>query len=365
MYAFLIIYYERKWKELPEAPASIDHLQLPGHFVSVIIPARNEEENMGRILNDLLKQDFNEGKFEILVINDESTDKTFEVASKLLPTSRGSVIQSEVKPGTAFKKNAIETGIRHAKGNIIVTTDADCSLPSTWLRTVTEFLVVRDAVFVAAPVKMISTGSFIENFQVLDFLVLQGITAASVHARFHFMSNGANIAYSKPAFEKVKGFEGINQVASGDDMLLMQKMAKAFPFRVLYCQSSSAIVETPAMSDWKSFFNQRIRWASKSAHYQDGNIKLILLLVYLFNLSLFLMMVGSVFNKAILFVTVSLIFFKYLVEFSFVKRIASFFEYKKLMNWFFVFQPVHIIYTVIAGFLGFFKKYEWKGRVVR
>ena len=80
-------------------------------------------------------------------------------------------------------------------------------------------------------------------FQSLDFLSLQGITAASVFSRFHTMCNGANLAYEKKVFEEAGGFNGIDQVASGDDMLLMHKIYLLYPDKVMYCLSPDVIVE--------------------------------------------------------------------------------------------------------------------------
>ncbi len=113
---------------------------------------------------------------------------------------------------------------------------------------------------------------------------LQGITAASVNKGFHSMCNGANLAYKKSMFQQVKGFAGIDNIASGDDMLLMHKIYKQDAAGVKFLLSQQVIVQTEAMKDWKSFFNQRIRWASKADSYQDKRIFWVLALVYCLNL---------------------------------------------------------------------------------
>src|SRR5207244_3009584 len=98
------------------------------------------------------------------------------------------------------KKKAIELAINESKGEWIVTTDADCIVPIDWLINLASFIQVNDSVFVAAPVKVMDTGTFVSRFQCLDFMSLQGVTAASVSAGFHTMCNGANLAYQKKVF---------------------------------------------------------------------------------------------------------------------------------------------------------------------
>jgi cellulose synthase/poly-beta-1,6-N-acetylglucosamine synthase-like glycosyltransferase len=187
----------------------------------------------------------------------------------------------------SYKKKAIEYAVEQASGNWIVTTDADCIVPPYWLHSLNTFIHTRSLVLVAAPVKFTNTGSFISVFQCLDFMTLQGITAASVHHNFHSMCNGANLAYNKKVFNDVLGFAGIDNIASGDDMLLMHKVYKKYPGQVGFLLSAATVVETLPMPNWKAFLNQRIRWASKANKYDDKRIFWVLVLVYLFNLGVY------------------------------------------------------------------------------
>ena len=190
-----------------------------------------------------------------------------------------------------------------ATGDLIVATDADCIVPKRWLEILAACRESTGAVFIAAPVVFNRTSSnkgvgfrFLSIFQEIDFMMLQGITGASVYRNIHSMCNGANLAYEKNVFHEVKGFKGIDQIASGDDMLLMHKIALQYPGRVQYLKSREAIVQTKPMQTWKQFFNQRIRWASKATYYKDKRITAALWMVYLFNLS-FLVLVVMAFAK--------------------------------------------------------------------
>ncbi len=179
------------------------------------------------------------------------------------------------------------------------------------------------------------------------------------------MSNGANLPFSKSAYEQVRGYEGIDHMASGDDLLLMMKMNKANAGKIVYLKSPEAIMLTKPQPDWKSFFRQRVRWASKSGKYADHKLTLILLLVYLFNLSFPLLLVAGIFNADYLYVACMLFVMKVAGEYMFLEPVAKFFRKQWVFGSFFFLQPLHILYIISAGFLGFFGGYEWKGRRVK
>jgi cellulose synthase/poly-beta-1,6-N-acetylglucosamine synthase-like glycosyltransferase len=173
------------------------------------------------------------------------------------------------------------------------------------------------------------------------------------------------MAYEKEAFEKVGGYSGINELASGDDLFLMQKMLKAFPGKMGYLKSKEAIVQTAPMKTWKEFFKQRIRWASKTRRYKDVKLILALGLVYLFNLSFLVLLIGSCWHTYYLVAFLVLLIAKYLIESIFIATIAPFFNKESLTRKFFSYQLLHIGYLIIAGFFGLWGKYTWKGRRVR
>ena len=155
----------------------------------------------------------------------------------------------------AYKKKAIEIAIAAASGEIIITTDADCVAGKNWLKSIAAFYQLTDSVFIAAPVKIELQKGVLSAFQSLDFLILQGITASSVHKRFHSMCNGANMAYTKKSFFEVNGFKNIDGIASGDDMLLMHKIAVVYPQHYYFIKTKQAIVTTLPVTSWKAFFS--------------------------------------------------------------------------------------------------------------
>ena len=221
---------------------------------------------------------------------------------------------------------------------------------------------------IVMPVSIQPNQSFIQLFQSVDFMSLQGITGSAVERNLHGMCNGANLAYTKKVFIEVEGFKGIDDIASGDDMLLMQKIAAKNKNAVKYLKSEKVIVETLPVNTIGEFFQQRIRWASKADKYQDKTLFPVLLWVYLVNFLLLLLFVLIMINyNTNYYLKLFLIIFacKTIVEIYFLIPVASFFK-KQNTLWVFPFlQPMHILYTVIAGGMGKFGAYQWKGRKVK
>jgi len=359
LYSLLIIYYWLAWKSIPDFVPAVSSLQIK---ISVIIPARNEEENIGHLLQALQEQTYPAALFEIIVIDDHSTDRTAAITQQFTSVK---LIQLKDAGLNSYKKKAIETGIAAATGELIVTTDGDCLPTRDWLKTVASFKEENLSLFIAAPVVIAGNSSFLQIFQAMDFMVLQGITAAAVYKKKLSMCNGANLAYEKKVFHEVKGFAGVDHIASGDDMLLMHKIWKQYPDKVHYLKSKAATISTQPMKTWKSFLNQRIRWASKAKSYDDRRIFPVLLLVYLFNLSFLVLAIAGFFCYYCWLYLGGLWVAKTIIELPFIISIASFFGKQSFIKYFFFFQPVHILYTIISGLFGQFGKYEWKGRKVK
>lgn len=365
LYAVLITYYRIAWQRAPVfEPPPLSNFP----FISIIIPARNEEKDLPFLLKSIDAQTYPADFFEILVVDDHSTDSTPQIIKKFSAVKLVS-LKDELKGAiiNSYKKKAIEVGIQHSVGELIVTTDADCTVPPNWLKTIAAFYQDKKADFIVMPVSINCNNRFIEIFQALDFMVLQGITGASVYKKMHSMCNGANLAYTKSAFNSVNGFQGIDSIASGDDMLLMHKIYKKTPESIYYLKSKEVIVHTAAAKNLKEFLNQRIRWASKADKYDDKRIFGVLVFVYLLNLILVILPFISLLpgNSLSLKYWLLLLLTKTLVELIFLYPIAKFFHKQILLWWFPAAQPFHILYTVIAGFLGKFGRYEWKQRVVR
>lgn len=366
LYVILLFWYRAAWMDLPDTTSLPPVAADCQTRVSIVIPARDEAANIANCINSILNQTYRIHLLELLIMDDASDDETAAIANQLALGHTQIKVHTLLltKESKAHKKRAVEKGIQLATGELIVATDADCLHDPRWIESLVRSFEKDGNIFVAAPVIYTTAPTILSVFQTLDFLSLQGITGASVHRRFHTMCNGANIAYSRQAFYEVKGFAGIDQLPTGDDMLLMHKIYKRYPEKTTWLKNKHALVQTDAAPSWKAFFQQRIRWASKAAFFDDKRIFYVLLLVYLVNVSLLLTGLAAFFSIAALKGFLMLLLIKTISELYFLIPVAIFFNKQKWL-WAFPFmQPLHIVYTVLAGWLGRFGKYEWKGRVI-
>jgi cellulose synthase/poly-beta-1,6-N-acetylglucosamine synthase-like glycosyltransferase len=362
-YSVLILLYRHWFKKLQPMQAHASF--TPSVRFSVVIPARNEEQNIALCLKSIEQLNYPKHLVEVMVMDDFSEDATAAVVQQFANVKLIQLKDVLKENINSYKKKAIELGIGKATGNYIVTTDADCIVPKNWLRNFAWVIENKQAELIAAPVAMKEENSFIKLFQSLDFLSLQGITAASVGAGFHSMCNGANLCYSKKAFAAVDGFKDVDHIASGDDMLLMFKIQKQFPQSVHYCHSQESIVLTNPVETVKDFFRQRIRWASKADKYNDKRIFWVLLLVLMLNMFLLSLLIAGFFDAALWILLLGCLLVKTMIELLFMKPVAQFYKKETLLLCFPIMQPFHIAYTVIAGWLGRFSNYSWKGREVK
>jgi len=366
-YVLLMIVYRKGWSMQKEF--SVSALYIPQTRISVIIPARNEAENIGACIDSILAQVYPDYLFEIIVVDDHSEDDTVKVVEEYLDRNVRCISLSNYIPMgnkiNSYKKIAISAGISYSHGELIITTDADCVAPNAWLMHIAALYEEDKPVMIVAPVIYTSNHSIIQLFQLTDFMSMQGITAATHSLQLGNMSNGANLAFRKTTFNRIGGYEGIQHLASGDDFLLMMKMNKFSPRSISYLKSEKATVSTAPQPDWKSFIQQRIRWASKSGKYNDIKLTAILLLVYLFNLSFLVLAIGSIFNEKLLFLTLGMLILKVVAEYYFLVPVARFFRKEWVLKYFPFLQPLHILYIIVAGFLGMLGGYEWKGRRVK
>ena len=390
-YTAIIIYYVIAWLSLPNwqlattqpIPKGLADSPITAQL-SIIIPARNEEDNIGACIQSILNQSYSKNLYEIIVVNDHSTDATASIVKTFNEPNIKCVdlINFIGNETNSFKKKGIEVGIAQANGELIITTDADCVAPPNWLQTIAAFYEEKKPDLIVMPVSIFPSPSgeglgvrFIEIFQALDFMTLQGITGSAVHKKIHSMCNGANLAYTKKAFNTVNGFAGINNIASGDDMMLMHKIYSENKKGIVYLKSAAVIVQTKPVKTITEFINQRIRWASKADKYEDKRMLPVLIVVYFFNMLLLILPIVAIlsnfkflifnFQFSTLQFWFWLLLFKVVIEIIFLIPIAKFFNKLPLLFLFPLMQPFHIIYTVIAGWLGKFGRYSWKGRQVK
>ena len=326
-------------------------------FISVIIPARNEEPNIEACLRSVLAQSY--PYFEIILINDHSTDQTRSIADSIAgEDERLRVFDLKASDTIAYKKTAITQGISSAKGTIIVQTDADCETGPEWLQSIAEQFS-RGQDFVSAPVLLTHSNSLFSSLQSLEYQGLVMMGGGSLLGGFPNMANGANMAYRKEAFEQVQGFSGVNHVASGDDELLLQKIHKA-GLKLDFLLDRRAIVRTKTMDSFAAFKSQRLRWVSKARAYDNRWINVVQLISFAAFLAFpFWIILG----KWEWFVAGFL--GKMLIDMALMLQAARFFRTFRLLWLLPMLELLYIPYVLWVGIAGnFIKHYRWKDRTV-
>jgi len=378
-YAALMEAYLRGWRALPEY--EMPEEWVPTAMVSVLVPARNEASHIEACLRSILSCSYPAHLLEIIVIDDYSEDNTRQVVLEMaseVPAIRLLRLSDFNVPDTilSHKKKAIEIGVAHARGAIIVTTDADCVAPVDWLRWMVGGILAsparRDVQLLAAPVAFHREQNLLQRFQSLDFLGLMGITGAGIQLGWQRMGNGANLAYRKSVFEEAGGFKGNENVASGDDMFLIQKVAARYPGGVAFLKNPAAIVLTEAKPDWLSFWQQRLRWGSKNAALPEWPVRLALLTVFLFCWSIVLTVGWLLWSllvpctngvRTISALLLVQLLVKSTADYRFLREMCMWFARRDLLRWFWPSFLLHTAYIVVVGTASlFFKNYVWKGR---
>jgi len=352
-YLAAIGYIRRWWRRLPEWRTPTN--DNPTVFISVIVPARNEAANIEACLQSLLSQNYPVNLFEIIVVDDHSEDDT-AVRARALHDDRIRVVTA---PGMQ-KKQALAYGVSLAQGELIASTDADCQAPPQWLSLLASAYEKQQPAFIAAPVAFHKENNLLGYFQSLDYLGMMVLTGAGIYSGRLLLANGANLAYPKAVFEEVGGFAGIDHVASGDDMFLLQKIARRYPGRLFFIKNPEATVFTQPQPSLGSLWSQRLRWASKSSAFRGGVMLVYLALV-------FAVCWGFLLGLALApFAALVLLAFKLLADYALLREACLYFHRTDLMRYFIPAQLLHIAYIALIGLAGgFVRRYRWKGREVR
>ncbi|MDI6033093.1 glycosyltransferase [Flavobacterium sp. LB2P84] len=336
---------------------AIDYIGLtPKTKFSIIVPFRNEAENLPILLESLSKLNYPMELFEVILVDDFS-EEAFKIPSLKFKVS----VINNVRVTNSPKKDAIVTAMQIVNTDWIITTDADCTVNTNWLLTLDNYIQLRDVAMIAGAVTYNCGNSFLHHFQQLDLASLQGATIGSFGIHKGFMCNGANFAYTKSFFQELNGFNGNDAITSGDDVFLLQKAIAKSPEKVHYLKSQNNIVITKPLDDWKSLFYQRVRWASKTSSYQSTFGKGLGLLVFAGNLC-WVLGVGCWMLDVIPFQNIVLLFLlKFLVDTILINKANHFLNNSKTQYLILssLFYPFFSVSVALYSLLG---KYEWKGR---
>jgi len=332
------------------------------YFVSIVVAARNEEKYISDCIDALVNQSYSKNLFEIIIVDDRSTDSTAEIVEQYCQRNHNlNLIKiREVPASVSPKKHALETGIKAAKGEIILTTDADCVPLKGWIKTMVSYFEPNIGLVAGfSPTESSEKPTLFSKLFTLDSISLAALSASSFKTGKPLTVSGRNLAYRKKVFEEVNGFQNIKHHISGDDDLFLHKVVEETNWKLNYALDPRSVVKTRIPDNFRQFANQRIRHASKGRFYSTWLI-LFLAGIYLFNLLLILLLPVSILFPKIFILWISAIALKSSSEFLFLYRFALIFKYKSVLNLFPFAVLFHPFYVVVFGMWGQLGKFEWK-----
>jgi glycosyltransferase involved in cell wall biosynthesis len=335
----------------------------PKTAFTVIVPFRNEEKNLPKLLASFSKLNYPHELIEIIMVDDFSTDLSERICIRwrMRHDTIDTTLLENLRLSDSPKKDAIARAIPIVKHDWIITTDADCSVPKNWLLVLDEYIQKKNPEMIVGAVVYKTKNNWFHHFQQMDLLSLQGTTIGSFGLGKPFMCNGANFAYTKNLFTKLDGFNGNQDRASGDDVFLLQKAVKKHAEKVHYLKHVQNIVKTKPENDLFAFFQQRVRWAGKTSGYQSTYAKFLASIVLLMNLglvcSLWLVVCGCLDKR----IWLGIFSAKYLTDYVLLHKAN---QYIRKGRWFLPIASavVYPFYSSLVGLYSLFGNFHWKGR---
>ena len=333
--------------------------------ISIIVAVKNGENSIDRLLSQLHKQ-IDNNIIEFLIVDDNSDDDTKRIISKYSDLDSRFVLLSsnEGKKNLNHKKRALDAGIRKAKGEILLFTDADCQVPNNWSKLISS-KYFKDIHYVVGYSEVHSSNNIITLFQKIDLFMLMNTAHSTINKNWYWASSGQNQSYLKNIFNKNKGFQDISNCLQGDDTLFFQTCRKnikdfkatfAFdPQNKVYCRQEKTLY---------SFIMQRIRWAGDALKTWKFNRYFFGMSVITFftNLIIILNYFLIIFNYITIFQFAVPILIKFVIEYSFalrgMKTHNDTYNILQFTYWF-IFQPLYVIIIGIGSF--FQNQISWRG----
>lgn len=344
-YLFILLWaYRNLLKSKPALNGKALH-----NFISVIIPCRNEEENIESILEDLSSQDYPGGRYEVIIVDDNSSDATAARAGAFINAGNIRLIKSD----GSGKKNAILSGVKEASGELIVTADADCRFGKSWLATIDAFYSEHNPALIIMPVAISEARGLLNTFQEMEFLALQGVTAGTALAGSPVMCNGANLAFRKDAYLAEAASLRFD-VPSGDDIFLLQAVKKKHSHDIRWLGSESVLAITTGKSSAARLLEQRWRWISKSSGYTDKFTLILGFVTFVTILIQALLTLAAFADPAFIAPAFLYLFLKSVPDLLLILNRAGAYRVASNAEWFVPFQvlyPFYVLAVLVTGLI--------------
>lgn len=332
--------------------------------VSVIVSARNEENNISNLVNALVNQSYPKALLQLIIINDRSTDRTAEILSTSAKEIDNLTIVTidETRNGWSPKKWALNTAIHTITTEIILQTDADCIPHKDWVKSMVQPFSNSAIGFVSGPAPLTNNTTLIDSLYELDSLAQDAFSAGGFSRGIVFSCAGRNIGFLKQAFDDVNGYENVSHFISGDDDLLLHKITGHPSYKAHFILSEKAVVDSPPPSSLEQFVHQRLRFASKGFSYYNIKtstaLKLALPFLYVANMVVLLSLFS--FIETTHFYWIWPWFIKSIADGVITYTFYHVIGRKWSLRTMILLSLVHPLYIVIFGIIGPFSTFEWK-----
>ena len=337
-------------KHNPKVEKEIDDLST----VSIVIAARNEENNIKYLIDDLINQNYPKEKIEIIIANDRSVDRTGEIideTAKKYSFFHHIKIKKTNKSMTP-KKNALQQAIHHAAGNIIISTDADCRVPKTWVKSMASSVQKNKGISIGF--SRVEGKSFFSKYQMIDFFSITVANAGVGGWNIFWSGSGQNLGYKKKSFEMINGFHPVKDKISGDDMYLVQAISEKIG-GIINMNPRSFVLTKPVKSI-KDFLNQKIRWSSNARNNLNKKPLFFIFLISAFFCNLTLLIGFLLLIPGIQF----MFFIKFIFEGIVIFLGGRLFKTPISPLVYMVWSLIQPLYIPCVGILGLFDFYSWK-----
>ena len=332
--------------------------------ISIVVAARNEEKNIAQLLNLLSTQNYLNDRYEIIIANDRSTDKTNKIIKKYENkfSNIKSIFIDQTPLGWGGKKWALTKAISISSGDIILQTDADCLPCKGWVRSMVSYFENPKVGFVCGASPLVHSDTFLNKMFIMESMIQESVNAGAIHSGLILSCTGRNIGFRKDLFNQVDGYIGHHTVLSGDDDLLLQKFALKTNCVVEYAIDKNSLIESFAPIGFLDFLKQRLRFSSKGLFYfqlkTTIEFKGIIILLYLVNILFIFNLFGMIYSMNLFFIIPILM--KMVADFL----LSYIFMFKIQLNWsliaYLILTLLHPFYIVIIGTIGPFLKLDWK-----
>jgi len=315
-----------------------------------------------------MHQTYPKNMYEVIIVNDGSADKTAHIVSEVARKNKNVhlITLKDVTPGYSPKKFALHTGVMNSRGDIILSTDADCRVKSTWIETMVSYFSPNVGMVVGFSQlgRKREKHSFFEKLQAFDFLQLMAAAAGSSSIGYPLAASGQNMGYRREVYRQVGGYDKVAHRISGDDVLLLQLVRGSTNWRIVFAYSVQAFNSSQPQKTLRGLVNQRTRWAS-NASYQVRLNKLFfayLVAVFALNFALLLGMLIAVFTYNLNAGIFCCFLVKACAELLIALKAARIFNRLDLIKYFPTWVFLQTPYVVFSGLLGIFWKFNWKDR---